>query len=463
MKPFELNFFASGTGYMVSAEAGVSTAEPLALSAEDVLTLAASGEQLYRGHLQEEKAGVEIGRVLFEKIFREGVRDLFAKASESARKQGTPLRIVLRFPPASEIQEIPWELLHDGQRFLALDSQTPVVRHIRMQDFEGDLGVEPPLRVLVTAADPAGVDGPAAEERRRLQIQEEADAIQSALAKAGKSVRVDVALGGTPNRHLTSPRLQNLFQRARALGRPYHVWHHAGHGRLRSGPDSHEFFLILETESGNPDPVPAEQVSQWVAGGHDLKLAVINLCFSGSSVGLSTLLARLNVPAVIGFRAAVADPAAKRFAESLYGTLPGMPLDQSLTWARHTMAERKWPLEWALPVLFSRSRGRLDLLVESREKTKSHRTPATRVSFGGDTIRANQYIRIGVAKGGGGYEPGHDVEVNFNPATVEVDKLLDVGSLSISESSLEEFQQRFRSLQATLRREESSSGRETEP
>lgn len=450
----DVNFYASEGGYLVSAETTHrSCAEPLLLTADEVMNLAASGEHFCRGHAQDEASAVKIGRVLYNRIFSNDIRDLFLEAKASARSSEVPVRLMLKFPPASEIQEVPWELLHDGDRFLALDPFTPVVRHIRLREPANDLAVEPPLRILFTAAQPSGVDSDDKDERRKLQLREEAQTIREAVAKSEGQLTLEVAEGGSFGRPLTFDRLQHLFQFARSRNCPFHLWHHAGHGRLGRGPEGPEFFLILEKDDGKPDPVPARHLSSWIAGGRDLKLALLNLCFSGSpTVGLSSQLARLNVPAVVGFQGAVVDPAALRFARRLYEVLPAMPLDVGLTYARHAMVDRQWPLEWSLPMLFSRSRERLDLLAAPTEEKAKSRPSGTRIRFGGGTIRAKRFAQIGRIQLGEGFEPGRDVEVDFDPKEVEADDILQIGSLETQSATQADFRGQFRELRESLSR-----------
>src|SRR5581483_4812005 len=170
------------------------------------------------------------------------------------------------------------------------------VRNFRLPKSEVDLAVEPQLRVLLTMAVSGG--GEPADPIFGQQVEE----VRAALAAAGARVKIEVAGGGSPERPLTRQRLEGLFKRARDRRLPYHVWHHIGHGTLpRRDTGGREFCFLLETAGGRIDPVPAAHLSHSLAGPGDLKLAVLCLCFSGSTVGLSTELARLNVPAVLGF------------------------------------------------------------------------------------------------------------------------------------------------------------------
>lgn len=439
-----LDFYAVQGGFLVAAEGeGWSAASPLTLTADETATLAASGERFRHGHILEEGAAIRVGTFLYDRVIRDGIEALFLEARGAARSLSVPLRLVLRFPAASEIEEIPWELLHDGRRFLALDPWTPLVRHIRLPQPAADLAVEPPLRILFTAADTArdedSDERSAADSSGRtaggLHLEEEARALRQALAGAGGRVQLEVVEGMACDRPLTLRRLEGLFVRARAQGRPFHVWHHAGHGGIRRGPSGLEFVLLLHGDDGRSSPVPGRSLSRTLASAGDLKLAVLNLCRSGSTIGLSTELAQLNVPAVVGFCTTVLDPAAVEFSRAFYASLTKVPLDLSLTCARQAMADQRWPLQWALPILHCRSRGQLALLRSSAPARSQHPFPDIRRNF--------KELRAAGRGPGGATAPasgsvGHSERRRPHRSAVETSELSDLASLGVTDAMREE-------------------------
>jgi hypothetical protein len=444
----EIDFFAVAGGFVVSAEGDRQANAEDALTSEEVLGLTAFGDRFRGGHVEDELEAVKIGRFIFDRVFRNGIEKLFQEARATARERGLPLRIALRFPANSEILEVPWELLHDGLRFLALDPWTPVVRNFRLRESEIDLAVESPLRVLLTTAGSGGGE-PAGPIFGR-QVEE----VRAALAAAGGRVQIEVAEGGSPERPLTRQRLEGLFKRARHRRLPYHVWHHIGHGTLLRETGGLEFCFLLETADGRIDPVPAARLSHSLAGPGDLKLAVLSLCFSGSTMGLSTELARLNVPAVLGFCGAVVRPAALEFARALYQGIHMRALDDSVTEGRHAMADRRWPLEWALPVLFCRSRGRLELLKGSAVPSGAAAVPEpahTRVSFGGGPIIAKKVTQIGTVGAPGNGPENRRLDVTFSPSRIAAGEVLQIAEITDPLVD-DDFRRRFRELQGALGR-----------
>src|SRR5262249_26273746 len=137
------------------------------------------------------------------------------------------LRILLRCAEHDVLQRLPWELMHDGSWPLALNPATPLARYIEMPRPVRVPRRRGRLRVLYTSACPPG--SPA------LDLATEEAKVRSALKSiAGLDLEID--------NQVTPTLLQRLLHHAETSKKPFHVWHHAGHGRL---DEQGAFYLDL--------------------------------------------------------------------------------------------------------------------------------------------------------------------------------------------------------------------------
>jgi hypothetical protein len=254
---------------------------------------------------------LELGRELFDILVQDEVREVYERAHSATLNGGqNALLILLKLRILSSLQQVPWELLHDGHRFLAKDPRTAIVRYFEQPLPVASLEVEPPLRVLVTLANP--------KDMTPLALEEEAAAIQMAYEEAGPLVEVVV------KRKISLGKLEKVWRRAGNEGKPFHIWHHCGHGGRRAHAGKDELVLYLETEEES-QPVDVDQLQEIVGFCPELRIAVFNVCHGGASAGIVPALARLNVPVVIGFQQAVQDESAVQFATVLHEGLLHIP------------------------------------------------------------------------------------------------------------------------------------------
>ncbi len=137
------------------------------------------------GYLQELEPG-SLGGELFEAVFGGDVLRVLCVAREQARNSKRGLRIRLELQNAPRLAPLPWEFLYDrqGGGFLALSCETPVVRGLEKVEPYPCLEVEPPLRVLLTTAQPATLEA--------LDVEREVDNIERALEPLIKKRLVDL-------------------------------------------------------------------------------------------------------------------------------------------------------------------------------------------------------------------------------------------------------------------------------
>lgn len=162
----------------------------------------------------------EFGGRLFQALFTEPIYSAFQSSRQRAAAQGAGLRLRLRLADTPELAALPWECLYDPaeNRFLALSTETPVVRRLPTPTELPPLAVTLPIRILVLIASPGGL--------QPLQADREWANLTQALADLQQEGRVVLE-------RLTPPTLSAL-QRALRRG-DYHVFHFVGHGGFDPG------------------------------------------------------------------------------------------------------------------------------------------------------------------------------------------------------------------------------------
>ncbi|HEY2291407.1 MAG TPA: CHAT domain-containing protein [Thermoanaerobaculia bacterium] len=295
----------------------------------------------------------EIGGLLFQALFSGQVRDLFERSLGGVEKDpDRGLRIVLRFDPdqpeVGRLAALPWERMYrkDQRLFLNFSRKSPIVRFLNVpRPLPPKL--EPPVRVLVAIASPAGF--PALDTERELRRIEDALGPVAGARKA-------VLLNATPE-----------ALRARLLEETFHILHFIGHGTFDAA--SGQGFLLFEDGQGRERRVSGPLMADLVRDFSSLRLIFLNACrtaeLSGELdpfAGLAAALVMAGVPAVLGMQIPVSDAAAIAFSGAFYQRLAaGDPIDAATVEGRMAV-HLKDPesQEWATPVLFLRSQdGRL--------------------------------------------------------------------------------------------------------
>ena len=445
MHDFTLILMASDTSYIVRADCPlVGEADPQTIKRTDLANLSLIGERLTSGDIKDIASAGQIGYGLYQTVFQDSIHELFQRALAVANDKSAGLRLLLKFKQTPELHEIPWELLHDGRQFLVTNPATPVIRYLEQTSRVQSLEVEPPLRVLFTTACP--------KDQFPLNLVTEERNMRTALRPFGRAVELVV------ERHISLDRLRHTLMRAQNRERPFHIWHHCGHGGLLIQNDTTFFGLVLE-ERNAAQWVDVAQVSTLVRACPSLRMVMQNICHSGSSVGLGPALASLNVPAVVGFRSSVLDRTALTFAESFYEAILYNPVDVALGQARMALAVKdSQSLDWALPLLFLRTTNPVLMMKSGIEPT----TPSTptgdttstistgpAVKIKGKSWKVGQTKIIGVMTVGDKAPPiQSNLQFEFDPQSFETESLLQIGGLSITS---EEATQHFEDIQHLAR------------
>ncbi len=407
MHDFVLKVMPGDTGYLIHVEcSSVGEAGPQPVKKSILTSLARYSYS----------TAISVGQNLYRAIIRDEIHELFERALAVAESQSAGLRLLLKFSQSPELHEVPWELLHNGQEFLAINPKTPIVRYLEQARKVDSLEVKPPIRILFTTACPQG--------QVPLDLAAEERYIRLALGHLGEKIDLVV------ERNISIRQLRHALMRAQNReNRPFHIWHHCGHGSILNG----KFVLALE-EHGKRALADVSQLSALVKACPDLRVVTLNVCHGSSAVGLAPALATLNVPAVIGFRGSILDQSALTFAEAFYEAIFHTPLDVALGQARMALAvQNNQTLDWSLPLLFLRTTN--SLILKQQEDTKpeavlpndTKSSLPSHIKIGG-TWEAGKATVIGVI---GGQAPGSQVEIA--PDVKVKGELTQIGELRNSE------------------------------
>ncbi len=322
----------------------------------------------------------DIGGKLFAALFAGQVRDRYrqsmAPVQDRRARSRHGLRLRLSFDPGEDfapIATLPWELLLDDGVFLARDTRVPVVRSLTVRHAPDPAPARPPLRVLLIDSAPKGLD--------TLDTRKERMRIKKAL-RGRTDIAVDV---------FTHPDVRKL--RRMVKKHPYQIVHFMGHGgRLENGRE--RFGLYFEGAQHEAEAVPGEFFAEFLKDVRDLRLVVLNSCWSGAVppqpskdpfTGVAVSLMLRDIPATVAMQFPISDRAAIEFSAAFYESLAaGEPVEEAVTEGRLAiLADHRDSLEWTTPVLFLPGDGQLFDFSKSRgarsegagETTRSKRTP----------------------------------------------------------------------------------------
>ena len=240
--------------------------------------------------------------------------------------------------------DLPWEFLNDGTDYVAL--RTAIVRQLGALTRVRPLRVEEKIRMLVVA-------GPAPQPYQSLDITRETTGIINSVRELENSGRVEVVVA--------KPILSDVeYQLSHGQ---FHVLHFIGHGDRDE--ESDEYALVFADDRDQPDLVTGRDLGT-ILGRHDsLQLVLLNACegartdYRDPFKGVASALVKSGISVVVAMQSAISDGAASDFAGAFYEKLiaMGLPYDDALLSARNTLfAGNRRLLEWATPVLFSRTK-----------------------------------------------------------------------------------------------------------
>ncbi len=251
---------------------------------------------------------------------------------------------------AAMLWQLPWEYLHDGDRFLCLEQSMALVRVP-----SGLREMQPPptplpLRILVIIAAP--------EDQEPIDVERELSVIQDALHEPINAGHVQLHV----LHEATLPALEAALAET-----PYHVIHYTGHGTYST--KQHRGFLCFEDVTGNTNPVEAMHLRPLLARVPSLHLMVISACQS-AQIGVlaafdtvATGLLQADVPAVLTVPTSLQDESMIALSYELYARLAqGDLLMNAVNAVRRSLqtfdeereADRR-RFDWGVPALYSRA------------------------------------------------------------------------------------------------------------
>lgn len=286
-----------------------------------------------------------IGGQLFDAVFQGEVLTCLRRSVDMVGRDNRGLRIRLRLDDAPELISLPWEYLYDRTRdsFLALSSETPLVRYLDLPQPARGMASGPRLRVLAVIASPS--DLPALDTEREW---------------ANLKVALDpLATAGTVQLDRLEPASAGALQE-QLLRQEYHILHFVGHGAFY--PAAHEGALLLAGADGTAQAVTGQYLSALLRDHRSLRLALLNACQAATTLaedpyaGVAQKLVRGGIPAVIAMRTAISDAAGVALARSFYTALAeGVAVDAALAEARKTLFAGDYGAEWGAPALYMRA------------------------------------------------------------------------------------------------------------
>jgi hypothetical protein len=316
----------------------------LPFSADELATLLAS---LEKGDTDAALLD-DTGERLFAALF---TGDVHTRYVESVGRAGDDdgLRLRLRLDPP-ELHALPWELLRDPEKreVLALSKRALIVRYLPVPRPTPPLVVEPPLRILVATASPAG--------SATLDVEGELAAIKEAVQSLGDGVRI-----------IPLPHATRWALRQRLIDDAPHVLHFAGHGDF----DGQEGTLVLEDERRRAERLPGTMLATLLKGA-SVRLAVLNACLSAvdatvvedrhrqraAMLGVGPALVNAGLGAVVGMGFSLPDASGRVFARDFYEMLARLlPVDVCMSRAREALLLEagRDSRDWAAPALFLRA------------------------------------------------------------------------------------------------------------
>lgn len=292
------------------------------------------------------------GQRLYGYLFGKGRKlRAFLKANPDYRQAHLVLSL---HPDVASMWRLPWEYLHDGDKFVCLNGE------LRLSRLPEDLlelsprATPLPLRVLFIIAAP--------DDQKVLDVERELTVMQDALeshVRAGNLV-MDVL------DEATLPALQSACSRQN-----YHVIHYIGHGTYSY--KQQRGFLCFEKPNGETELLEAmhlKPILEGVEPAHRLpRVWVISACQSAQIGVLDAFdnvaagLLQFGAPAVLTIPTSLTDDSAIELARTFYGHLAGglRPID-SLYHARLALSQldadrpvERRRFDWGVPALYLRA------------------------------------------------------------------------------------------------------------
>ena len=286
----------------------------------------------------------ELGGKLFDSLFAGPILALWQESWRRAYAARAVLRVRLGLSDAPELNALPWEYLYDDTRdeFLGLSVHTPLVRYQPLAHIIRPLPVEPPLRVRVVMAGPAGYPPlPVGRDWRNL-----IDTVDFLAAD-----------GRMTFERLARPTLLDLQRRLRQ--QQFHIVHFIGFA-IRDA-QSGEDVVLFEDEMGNGRTVSGQHLGKLLSDHYSVRLAILSVRNAVRTDGVdpaayaSEQLVRRGVPAAVYQPSKLRARPSLAFVHEFYAALAAFrPVDVAMDDARRAIQLEEAGADWGLPRLVSR-------------------------------------------------------------------------------------------------------------
>ncbi|MGC9397081.1 MAG: SUMF1/EgtB/PvdO family nonheme iron enzyme, partial [Anaerolineae bacterium] len=297
---------------------------------------------------------VQYGKDLFEALFADpNLHDAWI----AARARNAQRRIRLWIDPdAAELHGLPWELLRDGDVWLATDDKTPFSRHLALALPRPDLLPAHPIRVLVVISNPD--DLLEAYGLMEIKVAEERALVEEAFAEFLPPKRKG-GMEVVERTCLEAPITLARLDKALGAGDGYHVLHFVGHGSFSQ--ESKRAALFLQGDDGSAQLVEDREVANVIQRQKTCpRLIFLAACQSATRstldafAGLGPRLIEAGVPAVVAMQDFVDVETARSMTSTFYGKLLRHgAVDRALNAARRNL-DAAWRSDAYVPTLFMR-------------------------------------------------------------------------------------------------------------
>jgi tetratricopeptide (TPR) repeat protein len=340
-----------------------------------------------------EEHAAQYGQRLYTYLFGKGKQlRSFLKNNPDYRQAHLVLSL---HPDVASLWRLPWEYLHDGDKFVCLDGESRYSIALRLSRLPADLlelsprATRLPLRVLFVIAAP--------DDQKALDVERELTVMQDALEdhiRAGNLV-MDVL------DEATLLALQSACGRQHQGAGHWHVIHYIGHGTYSH--KQQRGFLCFEKPNGETDLLEALHLRS-ILDGSAPRLWVISACQS-AQIGVldafdnvATGLLQFGAPAVLTVPTSLTDDSAIELAHTFYGHLAaGRRPIESLYQARLALSQldadrpvERRRFDWGVPALYLRAHTMQlvdhDMAEEAAEATGATLTPAIVRNVAGLTL-----------------------------------------------------------------------------
>jgi WD40 repeat protein len=274
---------------------------------------------------------IALGQTLYKSVFTPEILLVYDQSNRKLRSgNGIRIRLIVE---SKNLSHIPWEVMHNGQDFISLYSDYPLVRGMRESFHVRQSAVSGPIRILYVWSEP--------KDLPPLNLSNPAEEIKKMVGQ-NRRIKFDIL----PNATVISLRKALLSQ--------YHIVCFAGHGD--------EKHIYLETVMGH-DKLSAKELARELEG-RPVQLVFLAACKTAgvSTEGLSnfanTLANETQIPAIAAMQYEISDDQANLLAARYFETIANFrPLDVALSESRKALLrERKVLRDVFAPVIYLQSK-----------------------------------------------------------------------------------------------------------